>query len=355
MEGSTSQEAYLAKLVGKAFGNSGSQQALYERAKGLGQWIVLPNCKEAVDWDETALRELALTGAAAKADTGCDWAAEAGQRLTVYTPERGLQGVDSIESAVLLTKGSDSWAWIHVADPTIKECIALCHLLGDTLAVGALSREEEEEEAEGGCLARAVIRGRVIGSVDYGSRSLVRSVVRRLPREACLGSAVEALAGALAEAEALGLRAVEAEVAAIERLAMARGSAELLGRIGRARRAVLRAWRGLAPSSELHVVCAHCEAALGRAHALCAAHLAVKQAGAAVRLAEVSSRWLLLVAVLLPLQYATGLFGMNISVPWILSKEARANDNVRAWFGVLIGLAIAFAVAIYIARKKRLI
>ncbi|KAJ1670138.1 hypothetical protein GGF38_001731, partial [Coemansia sp. RSA 25] len=177
------------------------------------------------------------------------------------------------------------------------------------------------------------------------------------------------------------LRAVEAEVGAIEHLVLlgqlagasssgdggrgggGGGAESMLGRIGAARRAVLCVWRELQQTGAegggrrrrhaLLAVCAHCEAALARAHAHTAAQLAVGQSRAAVRLAASSNRWLLLVAVLLPLQYATGLFGMNIAVPWKHDNEI--NNSNTAWLGILAALLVAFTAVIAVARIKRLI
>ncbi|KAJ2494992.1 hypothetical protein IWW47_004303, partial [Coemansia sp. RSA 2052] len=231
---------FLEALIARAFANDSQKPA--KRAKDLASWLMphsIPArsqqrkdgcCERGVDWDRSALRELAETGAVAAA---------------------GGRASDSND-----------------------DC-----------------REKREVEEEG--------------------------------REAAL-RAVEAEVGAIEHLVLLGQLAGASSSGDGGRGGGGGGGAEsMLGRIGAARRAVLCVWRELQQTGAegggrrrrhaLLAVCAHCEAALARAHAHTAAQLAVGQSRAAVRLAASSNRWLLLVAVLLPLQYATGLFGMNIA------------------------------------------
>ncbi|KAJ2742920.1 hypothetical protein GGI19_006757, partial [Coemansia pectinata] len=72
---------------------------------------------KAVDWDRSALEEVALTGALASVDKAwsenIDWG-----RLTAYSPLTGLRRAESVDDAL---KDERGWIWVHIADPTAEE------------------------------------------------------------------------------------------------------------------------------------------------------------------------------------------------------------------------------------------
>ncbi|KAJ2860591.1 hypothetical protein GGH94_005418 [Coemansia aciculifera] len=327
---------------------------------------------KAVGWDRSALEEVALTGALASVDKAwsenIDWG-----RLTAYSPLTGLRRAESVDDAL---KDERGWIWVHIADPTaeeVSELAAAVKVPVEVLSEDAGCMGDGLEDLDG-CVVltyarvRAAIGGQTLVSVDYSMGSgLVSGVVRRLTPDARITDVASALVDSATEAAAQALRAVEAEVSAIEQQSMGAytgGGAAMLSRIGKARRSVLCAWRELQQRKPvvggsrlvgLLSSCAHCEAALARAHAHYAAQLAVGQSRASERLAAVSSRWLLLAAVLLPMQYAAGLFGMNIGVPWKHNAEKKLNETNDAWFGIMACLVAAFLLAIVYARIRRLV
>ncbi|KAJ2491305.1 hypothetical protein IWW37_002387 [Coemansia sp. RSA 2050] len=307
------------------------------------------------DWDASSLREVSLTGALASADI--PETADYG-RLTAFSPSTGLRRMDNIRA--------ENDMWIHIAEPTAEEIRRLAALAGVPNGVfseecgGDFMEESGPRVVFAYAGVRAVACGSALLSVSYHMGSgLVAGVVRRVASHS-VDSVVAALVDSATECVARDLRLVEAQVAAVEG-PLVEG---MLGRIGSARRSVLGAWRELLMRKPLvagserrlagmQAMCGDWEARLARAHAHYAGQLAVAQSRASMRLAVVSSRWMLLAAVLLPLQYAAGLFGMNIGVPW--KHEGHVNDNVGAWFGIFACLLMVFSVVIVVARVRGLI
>ncbi|KAJ2690669.1 hypothetical protein IWW39_000611 [Coemansia spiralis] len=302
-------------------------------------------------WDVAALREVSRTGAAASA--GAE-AADHG-RLTAYAPLTGPRRLAAVD-----IEAADTW--IHVAEPTAAETAQLAALAGVASDVFGEESAGDFVEERGARVVfayagvRGVVRGPVLVSASHGmGRALVPGALRRVAQ-----GAAAALVDSATECVARDLRRVEAEVAAVE----GGGADGMLRRLGSARRAVLAAWRGvlarraLASGSALRLagmraMCGDWEARLARAHAQYAGGLAVAQSRASMRLARVSARWMLLAAVLLPLQFAAGLFGMNIGVPW--KHEGRVFDHVGPWLGIFGALLAAFCVAIGVARARGLV
>ncbi|KAJ1642448.1 CorA metal ion transporter [Coemansia asiatica] len=159
-------------------------------------------------------------------------------------------------------------------------------------------------------------------------------------------------------------RSIEKDVQAVDALVMqADGSkAEMLQRIGAARRNLLGLWRALAAKPDvirqlmrlvvehddmwhqlgdvhdhlgsLTFLCGQCEMVLARAHANYMAQLSLGLSRTTVGVGVFSNQWAVLACVLLPLQIAAGLFGQNIKVPWMVDVETGTNNNLHAWFGI---------------------
>ncbi|KAJ2835507.1 hypothetical protein FBU31_001606 [Coemansia sp. 'formosensis'] len=363
--------AILARLVGAALPSRFSTED-GARARQLAQALLGPSSIEAtrsqhglavVDWDRSALHEVATAGAVASVDAKPFEGSEVG-RVTAYSANTGrLRALADVGEAL-----QGQWTWVHVADPTVAELLELAVAVpaaGEALGEDA-GGGDRMEDVDGLVVlryggVRAVIGGSTVVSTSYSlGAGLAGAALRRVASGAALDIAW-GLVDAATDAAAQHLRGVEAEVRLIEQ----GGGADMLGRMGAARRAVLCAWRALqrqrtlggARVAGLLAACAHCEVGLARAHAQYAAGAAVAQARATMRLARVSNRWLLVAAVLLPAQYAAGLFGMNVAVPWKHAKDGHYENN-RAWLGILAGMCcifMAFSVVIVSARIKRLI
>ncbi|KAJ2909693.1 hypothetical protein GGI21_001627 [Coemansia aciculifera] len=286
------------------------------------------------------------------------------QRVSVYSPDLGLRHTVSVEEALVSLKGKgDEWTWIHVTGPSADESSALAAAIRAPAAL--LSEEQQIEDllANAGGV-RAVSSARLIVSVDYNhNHGLVAGVVRRQRlRPGGTSAVARGLQAAAAEAVA---RAVEAEVAAIEQQTMHETggtSAQLLRRIGGARRTVLGAWRlcmggggggGGGGSGRLLAACVHCEAALSRAHSQCAAQLAVNQSQASAAWTAISNRWMVLATILLPFHFIAGLLGMNVYVPW--KHIEQANNNTNAWLGVLACLLFVLVVTFFVVRFTKFV
>ncbi|KAJ2891417.1 hypothetical protein IWW38_003631, partial [Coemansia aciculifera] len=287
---------------------------------------------EACDWDTSALRELATTGTVQLVEKIEEAYDTLSQRVAVYSQSIGLRHTVSVEEALVSLKDKgDDWTWIHVTGPSAVESSALAAVIRAPVALLGEEQQIGDLLANAGGV-RAVASARLIASVDYNyNYGLVAGVVRRLQQPGGPSAVAQGLQAAAAEVVA---RAVEAEVAAIEQQTM-RGTggsnAQLLRRIGRARRTVLDAWRlcvGAGGSGRLLTACVHCEAVLSRAHSHCAGQLAVNKSLALVALAVVSNRWMVLAAIMLPSQFVTELFGVNVHVPW--KHIDQINDNTDA-------------------------
>ncbi|KAJ2448095.1 hypothetical protein EV183_005599 [Coemansia sp. RSA 2336] len=142
---------------------------------------------------------------------------------------------------------------------------------------------------------------------------------------------------------------------------------QLLQRLGLLRRRLLLLWRLVMDKPEIirslqhrevprahlqlrdvedHVkalcaLCAQVEAVLSRAHANLMAQLSLKANRDTHGAGLVSSRWLVLVGLMLPMQLVTLAFGQNIVVPWMHVPESGVFDTLAPWLGIL-GCILAF-------------
>ncbi|KAJ2789770.1 Mg(2+) transporter, partial [Coemansia guatemalensis] len=186
------------------------------------------------------------------------------------------------------------------------------------------------------------------------------------------------------------MRAVDGEVREVDALVMAlpahQNADRLLQRIGVARRRILalwqllpgkpdavrELWRCATGSSEqieelshrladvcdhlasLAALAAHCEMVLARAHANYLAQLSLNATRLNMRVRVFSNRWLVLVALMLPMHFITLAFGQNIVVPWNTHEEDRGRLAV-AWLGIMGCLLGAFSLALLLARYLRFV
>jgi len=93
----------------------------------------------------------------------------------------------------------------------------------------------------------------------------------------------------------------------------------------------------------------HFDTMLSRSHSNYLAQLSIDSISQGTRTNMVLSRITFLASIIVPLNVITGLFGMNVTVPW------RDIDNTNAFWGI-VGLLVAFCVTcIALARKYRYI
>ncbi|KAJ2101621.1 hypothetical protein GGI09_001659, partial [Coemansia sp. S100] len=202
--------SYLERIIGKALTKD---EAI---AKLLAKTLVGSQPSKCVDWDRSALEEVSLTGALMSVDMSenIDWG-----RLTAYSPPTGLRRADSVQDA-LTAKGD--WIWVHIADPTAEE-------VSELAAAAKVPVEVLCEDAGGDGLedqrgrvvltyarVRAAMSGQTLVSVDYAMGAVATGVVRRLTPDSRIADVIWALVDSATEAAAQALRAVEAEVSAIE-------------------------------------------------------------------------------------------------------------------------------------------
>ncbi|KAK4186860.1 hypothetical protein QBC35DRAFT_475090 [Podospora australis] len=93
----------------------------------------------------------------------------------------------------------------------------------------------------------------------------------------------------------------------------------------------------------------HFEKMLSRAHSNYLAQISIESIAQGTSTNRVLSKITLLASIIVPLNVVTGLFGMNVPVPW-----GESQDNLRPFFGIL-GILIAFCIiALAVARKYRI-
>ncbi len=93
----------------------------------------------------------------------------------------------------------------------------------------------------------------------------------------------------------------------------------------------------------------HFEKMLSRAHSNYLAQISIDGIAQGTSTNKVLSKITLLASIIVPLNVVTGLFGMNVLVPW------RDVESLAPFFGIL-GLLIAFCIICsYIAYKLRII
>ncbi|KAJ1956417.1 CorA metal ion transporter [Dipsacomyces acuminosporus] len=91
--------------------------------------------------------------------------------------------------------------------------------------------------------------------------------------------------------------------------------------------------------------CSHCEMVLARSHSNYMAQISLELGEATVDTGVFSNRWLVIAAILLPIQFVTGLFGQNVKVPWKPDSDTGAYDDTKAFFGIF-GCCMAYVVIV---------
>lgn len=93
----------------------------------------------------------------------------------------------------------------------------------------------------------------------------------------------------------------------------------------------------------------HFEKILSRAHSNYLAQLTIDSIAQGTKTNEVLSKITFLASVIVPLNVVTGLFGMNVHVPW------QDVDNLHAFIAILCSLVGFVLISLLIARKARYI
>ncbi|ORX65510.1 hypothetical protein DL89DRAFT_213141, partial [Linderina pennispora] len=175
----------------------------------------------------------------------------------------------------------------------------------------------------------------------------VEQAVDRLAAMAEIGgqSVVYVLLDGMTDALTMAMRTVALEVDQVDELVMVLSpleKADVLQRTGLVRRRLLALWRLMHGKPEVvralmrmtpdlderHLLgdvldhlgamqsaCAHCDMVLARAHSNYMGQISLELGDACVGTTVFSSQWLVITAILLPIQFVTGLFGMNVPVP----------------------------------------
>ncbi|KAJ2849853.1 hypothetical protein IWW36_002327 [Coemansia brasiliensis] len=93
-------------------------------------------------------------------------------------------------------------------------------------------------------------------------------------------------------------------------------------------------------------LCSQVETVLSRAHANLMAQLSLKANRDTHGAGLVSSRWLVLVGLMLPMQLVTLVFGQNIVVPWMYDEESGTFDTLAPWLGIMGCILAVFALGL---------
>lgn len=93
----------------------------------------------------------------------------------------------------------------------------------------------------------------------------------------------------------------------------------------------------------------HFEKILSRAHSNYLAQLTIDSITQGTKTNEGLTKITFLASIIVPLNVVTGLFGMNVHVPWA------STDNLGAFFGILGGLVVFVSVSLFIAKRARYI
>lgn len=91
----------------------------------------------------------------------------------------------------------------------------------------------------------------------------------------------------------------------------------------------------------------HFEKILSRAHSNYLATLSINSISQGTDMNRVLSKITMLGSILIPLNLVSGVFGMNVHVPW------GGGDNLGPFFGVIGFMAILVILMISVARWKR--
>ena len=93
----------------------------------------------------------------------------------------------------------------------------------------------------------------------------------------------------------------------------------------------------------------HFEKILSRAHGNYLAQLTIDSISQGTKTNEGLSKITFLASIIVPLNVVTGLFGMNVAVPWM------GEENLYAFFGILGSLVVFCLVCLIVARKMKYI
>ncbi|KAJ1831008.1 hypothetical protein LPJ63_004579 [Coemansia sp. RSA 2711] len=330
-------------------------------------------------------------------------------RVLVYTAAGGAQWHGGLD--VLASLEGERWFWLDVADANPDEVERVgrrfgLHPLTVEDIVGAAG-ERDRLERVGGYALLAFSTMAAGGSVEAFSLVLgarwalsfhgaaashhVRRVaarlgsgdVRGLEQSALVAyAAVDEITDWLAHAVARVERDVARLDGAVLELLEQQGepAAQVLQHVGLVRRRLLGLWR-LARSkgdvvrqlarelrfgdearhrfgdvndhvAALSSVCAQCEMVLSRAHANYSGQLALRANRITHDVGVFSSRWLVLMGLMLPLQVATMAFGQNIRVPWKHSDEPLRFDSDAPWLGIMGAILLTFAACLALAWSR---
>ncbi|KAI8319450.1 hypothetical protein GQ54DRAFT_241420, partial [Martensiomyces pterosporus] len=190
-------------------------------------------------------------------------------------------------------------------------------------------------------------------SSDHVTNALAR--LQHMPQLASPVYAAYVLIDDITDSLVPMMRAIEIEIDAVDDLVLVLSQNEksdVLRRVGAVRRRILGIWRlllgkpdvlrlfsrlmvrkasmaGMITSEDIehylsdvydHLValissCSHCEMVLARAHSNYMAQISLGLGEATVETGLFSVRWMVVAAILLPIQFVTGLFGQNVKVP----------------------------------------
>lgn len=93
----------------------------------------------------------------------------------------------------------------------------------------------------------------------------------------------------------------------------------------------------------------HFEKMLSRSHSNYLAQISIDGIAQSTANNRVLSKITLLASIIVPLNVVTGLFGMNVKVPWAMAND----DSLIPFFGILAGLVVFCALAMALARRLR--
>jgi magnesium transporter len=93
----------------------------------------------------------------------------------------------------------------------------------------------------------------------------------------------------------------------------------------------------------------HFEKMLSRSHSNYLAQLSIDSITQGNQVNESLTRVTVLATVLVPLVVVSGLFGMNIKIPW------QDDNNLNAWFGIVGGIVLFAITCLLVARRMRYI
>ena len=93
----------------------------------------------------------------------------------------------------------------------------------------------------------------------------------------------------------------------------------------------------------------HYEKILSRSHSNYLAQISIEMTDANNQINDVLSKLTALGTVLIPMNLVTGLWGMNVHVPW------QDGENLHAFIGILCSLVGFILLALFVARKARYI